>query len=248
MQVGFNQMVRLNWLEQTAELALAGYNASEIQSTLDNLLQTQISVGSSAERSSRSKTISILLKTWVKSPDQLKGFHDAGLQLFKELPTNEHIALHWGMVLAAYPFFELVACIINKLIKLQGNFSSNQLRQRIYEELGERSTLHRAYRRVLGSMVEWGILLELKSGYYTTASPLAVTNTQLISWLVEASLLASHTTSGLFQTLTKAPTLFPFEFPSVSPAQLETNPRLEFSQQGLDQSVITIRNLAPSLR
>lgn len=244
MQVGFNQMIRLEWLEQTAELALAGYTAPEIQATLNNLLEEQLSKGSTAARSSRGKTISVLLKTWVKPTPQLQNFRDDGLQLFRELPYNEHPALHWGMVLANYPFFELVATNIYKLSRLQGYFVPIQIRQRIYEELGERPTLDRAYRRVIGSMVDWGTLLKLKKGSYQPATRIPITDKRLISWLVEASLLGSNSTSGLFQSLAKAPALFPFDFHSISPYQLEANPRLEFFQQGLDQSVIILRPLA----
>ncbi len=52
-RIGFSQRVRLEWLEQTANLVLAGNDRPAINDSLQDLLKDKVSIGSNAERGSR---------------------------------------------------------------------------------------------------------------------------------------------------------------------------------------------------
>ncbi len=67
-QIGFSQRVRLEWLEQTANLVLAGNDKAAVNDALQELLKDKVSVGGQAERGNREKIITILLKTWLTVP------------------------------------------------------------------------------------------------------------------------------------------------------------------------------------
>ena len=71
-QIGFSQRVRLEWLEQTANLVLAGNDKTEVINVLQELLKDKVSVGGKAERGNREKIISILLKVWLTTPSDLR--------------------------------------------------------------------------------------------------------------------------------------------------------------------------------
>jgi hypothetical protein len=47
-QIGFSQRVRLEWLEQTANLVLAGNDKAAINQALEELLKDKVSIGSQA--------------------------------------------------------------------------------------------------------------------------------------------------------------------------------------------------------
>jgi hypothetical protein len=239
-EVGFNQLIKLDWLEQTAELALANDDAKQIQAALDNLLGNELSVGSGAERTSRSKTITVLLKIWVKAPLERSGFRNEALELFGQLPRAEHLALHWGATIAAYPFFAQVAETVGKLGRLQENFSREQIRQRLYQQHGERATVDRALRRVLGSLVNWQVIQQVGNQYNLVPAH-TITNSQVISWLLEAVLRASGSQSGLLQTLSQSAILFPFKFEQVKLSDLENNSRLETYRQGINQNTLSLK-------
>src|SRR4051812_21070707 len=68
MQIGFTQRLQLKWLDRTAGLLSAGSPRAQIKTALRDLLKDQLSVNGTAERSSREKTVTILLKTWVTVP------------------------------------------------------------------------------------------------------------------------------------------------------------------------------------
>ena len=82
-QIGFSQRVRLEWLEQTANLVLAGNDKVAISDALQKLLKDKVSVGGQAERGNREKTITILLKIWLSTPPELETLRIKGLELLK---------------------------------------------------------------------------------------------------------------------------------------------------------------------
>jgi hypothetical protein len=243
MEVGFSQRVRLEWLQQTAQAFLAGETREQIQATLQELLRDQLSVGGTAERGNREKAITILLKIWVSVPMHLEALRNDGLDLLKRLPVHDHLAVHWGMTLAVYPFFGVVADNVGRLLRLQGSATAAQVQRRVREQLGERETVARAARRVLRCFVDWEVLQEsTEKGGYQGAPPRPLQNTALTAWLIEAVLTASGVQAGTLGGITQSPALFPFAVESFTTATVEARTRLEVFRQGLDETIVTLRS------
>ncbi|MGC8733008.1 MAG: hypothetical protein ACP5RC_12245, partial [Halothiobacillaceae bacterium] len=78
-QIGFSQRVRLEWLEQTANLILAGNDKASVNDALQELLKDKVSVGGQTKGCNRDKTISILRKVWVTTPEELIPLRNDGL-------------------------------------------------------------------------------------------------------------------------------------------------------------------------
>ncbi len=68
--IGFTQRIELEWLEWTAQMALAGLSEDEIYAELQNRLRPIVSVGGHDNRSNRGKAVGILLKIWVKTANE----------------------------------------------------------------------------------------------------------------------------------------------------------------------------------
>ncbi|MBR8836043.1 MAG: hypothetical protein DSM106950_18970 [Stigonema ocellatum SAG 48.90 = DSM 106950] len=242
-EVGFSQRIQLDWLELTANLLLAGSTRQEIQTALDEFLQDQVSVGSESKSSGRRKTISILLKIWVAVPKNLEPLRDEALELLRISPSHQHIVIHWGMAMAVYPFFTIVAEKVGRLLRLQGLFAAASVQRRIKEQLGERETVSRATRRVLRCFVDWGVLQDTnEKGIYQPTSLQLVDNRRLVAWLVEAVLVASHSNYQALGVISQTPALFPFMVSSINLRDLESNQRLEFFCQGLDENMVMLRH------
>jgi len=242
-EVGFRQRIQLSWLDRTANLFIAGLTRDEIKEALQALLQDQLSIGSDAKRGNRALTISILLKVWVVVPHGRESLRDEGLELLKKLPSKQHLVVHWGMVMAVYPFFQVLAETVGRLLRLQGSFAASQVQRRMREQFGERSTVERATRRLLRCLIDWGVLKETEEkGIYQATPTLFVNDTKLAQWLIEASLIASGSTSSTLRAITQNPALFPFTTESINIRVLETHSRLELLHQGLDEDVIMLRS------
>ena len=153
-QIGVDRLVRLKWLEQTASLVLAGNDDATIKAILQAELKDSFRSDNPDVRGSIDKSITILLKVWLRAPAGLESLRIGGLDLLKSLPSHYHIAVHWGMVMAVYPFWASVALQTGRLLKLQGSAAATQVQRRIREQYGERETVSRRARYVLRSYVD----------------------------------------------------------------------------------------------
>jgi hypothetical protein len=242
-QIGFSQRVRLEWLEQIANLVLAGNDKAAVNDALQALLKEKVSVGGQAVRGNREKIISILQKTWLTVPNELEALRVEGLELLKRIPRSHHLAIHWGMVMAVYPFWSGVAVQVGRLLRLQGSAAAAHVQRRVREQYGERETVSRAARRVLRSYLDWGVLLETdKKGIYTAGMVVAVDDSRLIAWLTEAALHARVNGSAPLKDLIDSPSFFPFR---IKPIHAETimaaSSRLDILRHGLDDDLVMLR-------
>jgi len=241
IQIGFSQRIQLDWLERTAQLFLLKNNKEEIEKTLKDLLSDKLSVGGNAKRGNREKAITILMKIWVTVPKRLKDFRDDGLKLIQKLPRDEHLPVHWGMSMAIYPFFGIVAESIGRLFKLQSSTAASQVQRRIKERLGERETVARAARRIIRSFVDWRVLQDTdKKGVYRVAPKMRLDDEALKSWLVEAALISNGSDTLSLNGILERPAFFPFEADQLTSREIESNNRLSLFRHGLDAELVTL--------
>ena len=242
-QVGLDRLVRLKWLERTAYLVLAGNETSAVKTILQQELAGAFRSDNTGIRGSLDKTITILLKIWANVPRERHSLHSEGADLFSQLPRNNRIVLHWGMTMAAYPFWGAVATHTGRLLRLQGTATSSEVQRRIREQYGERETVFRRVRYVLRSYVDWGVLKETqKKGVYGKGEPFLVSDPALIAWLVEASLCARSNKSATLKELLDSPGLFPFRLTHISAGQVASlSPRLDILRHSLDDELVILR-------
>ena len=242
-QIGFSQRVRLEWLEQTANLVLAGNDKTAVNDALQELLKDKVSVGGQAERGNREKIITILLKAWLAVPSKLESLRVEGLELLKRLPRRDHLVIHWGMAMAVYPFWSGVAVQVGRLLRLQGSAAAAHVQRRVREQYGERETVSRAARRVLRSYLDWGVLQESGTkGIYTAGTTLAVEDFRLIAWLVEASLHVRTNGTAPLKDLIDSPSFFPFRIkPIQADNLLKASPNLDVIRHGLDEDLVILK-------
>ena len=241
-QIGFSQRIRLPWLEQTANLVLAGTPRQTVLDALQALLHDKLSVGGHAERGNREKAITILMQIWVTVPTELACLRDAALELLQQLPPAEHLAVHWGMTMAVYPFFGSVAGSVGRLLRLQGTASAAQVQRRVKEKYGERDTVSRATRRVMRTFVDWGVLSEgSNTGVYVPGQVLAATNHRLAVWLVEAVLHTIPNNTSPLQAVIDAPSLFPLTLARLPADALAASRRMGIIRHDLDDDLVMLR-------
>ena len=241
-QVGISQRVRLEWLEATANLALTGQDRGAVRGALNELLADKLSVNSNAIRGNRQKTITILTKIWHNVPSELAALRDEGLARLPTLDSAHRQALHWGMTIATYPFWGVVAAQAGRLLRLQNTASAAEIQRRVREQHGERQTVSRAAARVMRSFIDWGVLEDTKAkGLYVAGKRREIADPCVAAWLVEA-LLRSNVGGGKGRAVLRHPSLFPFQLPQVSAGQLASrSKRLEALRHGLDEETLLLR-------
>lgn len=242
-QIGLDRLVHLPWLARTAALVLAGNEPTAIKWLLQEELKSGFRSDNTQVRGSLDKSITILLRVWVRTPPGLTALRDRGLELLRCLPLDEQLAVHWGMLAAVYPFWASVAAQTGRLLELQGAATAAHVQRRVREQYGERETVARRTRYVLRSYVAWGVLVETaEKGIYRAAPRVELASPRLIAWLVEALLAARGHDTAPLQELLASPALFPFRLIQLRAAGLvAASPRLESIRHGLDEEWVAVR-------
>ncbi len=239
--IGFNRRVDLEWLGYTVRLFTGGHDESKIHEELSEYLSSKLSISSSAKRGSREKTITLLLKTWVRVRPEIEPLRDDGLELLEFLPKTQHLAVHWGMTMAAYPFWGEVAAVTGRLLRLQGTAAAIQIQRRVREIYGEKETAYRSARYVVSAFHQWGALKEeARNGVYVARAQMHLTDSRLIGWLVEAYLLSRREDRATPKSILDSPAFSPFVLQSGGGLAAAGNPRLVVDRHGLDEDIVSL--------
>ncbi|MFZ5915595.1 MAG: hypothetical protein ACOYZ7_01525 [Chloroflexota bacterium] len=231
--IGFDRQVQLDWLDAVVGLCQEGLDFDLMAGRLDRCLENKV-VGPEAQR----KTITVLLRLWVKVPTTDQALRDEALQLAAQVSPEERLCLHWGLSLLAYPFFRDVAATVGQLSRLQGRFSQAQVQRRMIEDWGQRTTLERAVRRLLRTLIDWHVLQETDvRGSYEATPPRQTENQPLALWLLDCALRAHEAEQVLLRELEQLAYTFPFDLAPFANA-LRHSDRFEISRQGLDLEMV----------
>lgn len=235
--VGFDRKLELAWLERAASLVLVGTSPTGGKRLLHDLLTES---GEERGAEGRDKTVRLLIRIWFEPRDELRALRDDGLTHFERLPAAEHLPIHWGMTIAAYPFFGQVGAAAGRLLELQGSAGAAQVQRRMQELLGDRQFVARPTRHALRTMVTWGVLRDTETkGTYAAGNRVPV-DEALAPWLLEALMRAQLKETAHFRSLLQDPALFPFVLPPVQHSQMGVRPGLGLFRQGLDDDVVTM--------
>jgi len=241
MEIGFSQPIELPWLEQTAFLVASGRGPDQVRASLNDFLASKIPVPNESAHGSRYKRISILMRTWVLLKPKSHAFHHQALALIRALPSSEHLPLHYGMTITAYPFFAAVSENIGRLLTLQESFTIEHIQRRMRETLGQRDTVKYATTRVVRSLVDWKCLLQTKRSSYHATKPYSVSEPHLCVWLYEAVLRGKGASTMNADTLSGSKSLYPF-----NPPPLKHHPsrdsRLRITRSGPDGEVVELQS------
>jgi hypothetical protein len=213
---------------------------AEIRAKLDLLLEGEVK-----GKEARKETKTVLLRTWLLSSERLRALRDQGLSLLPRTNNSETLALHWVMVCATHPVVWETASVVGRLLRLQGEASLSQVRARVVEIYGERSTVVRASQRILRSFSDWGVLEEMpKRGIYRTSGTQRLEDPELIAWLIEASLLSSSQKIRVLATLLASPSLFPFDISLSGKEFLDSSSRIALYRQGKNEELVSLQPLS----
>jgi hypothetical protein len=231
--IGFDRKLELDWLDATVAQCQSDRDPDRVLRNLDLLLETEI-IGNKARRN----TLTVLMRIWVKVPEEQTEIRNEGLALATQVAPTERLWLHWGMSLLAYPFFRDVAAKVGQLGRLQGDFSQAQVQRRMTEGWGQRTTLERAVQRLVRTFVEWQVVLDAGTrGSYSLAPVHQTDNRNLALWLMDCALRANEAEQVPLRELERLPYNFPFDLTSFA-GDLRGSKRFESTRQGLDLEMV----------
>lgn len=203
--VGLSRMIKPEWLDKTVELAIQDEDAASIKEKLNDYLSFEIH-----SHIVLRKTREILLNVWVKSRNSAPNIHKIALDAYRSSKSDK-IALHWAMILLAYPVFGDVTCRIGKISMMQDTFSVSWLNEKLTEEWGDRPTLSFSCQKILQTLKAFGVIENIKQGIYKIKKHV-VTDEQTISVILMSLLGLNRQAYYDISELGSNPLFFPFIF------------------------------------
>ena len=242
--IGIKQAIRLEWMQKASNLMLVGLEAKTIRQELHEFLADRKGNGVEGERSDQTRTFVVnnLMKIWVTPDLELISFRDASLEFLREHPSMA-LAVHWGMISAAYPFWFNVARQTGRLLALQGQVTQTQIINRLKEQYGDRQTVSRYARFVIRSFVAWKALKDSEAkGCYEIFSQVSIANPNLVILMFESALLTTLEAKGALGMLLNNPAFFPFQFPVITGDFIsQRSDRIDVVRYGLDDELLKLK-------
>jgi len=237
--VGFDRPIRLEWLDAVAAKVADGASPPEVRKFLYSVMEGE--VPGDTKNSARGKTVTVLSHIWCLVPESATELRARAAAQLSHTDPQERLAIHWAMMIATYPFFTDIASLVGRLLSLHGSVAIPQIKQRMGEIWGERSTIEIAIPRIVKSMAQWGVLKETnEKGVFAAPGDPASVCDQVAELLVEALLIDSDQESMDVAQLLGHAALFPFAL-SLNAHRLRDVAQFRVHRQGLDNEVVSLQ-------
>lgn len=224
--IGLSRTVRLDWLDAAAALCLSNRPPAEIRQELDRLVEP-----AQPGAVERERIVDTLIQVWVKASPKLK---ENALHIYPQLSTREErLCLHYGLILAQYPFFRLCVSILGQISRTQREVTRKMVKERVTAELGDLGGNERAIERLFKTWIDWGVLTpdDKNRFFHINIRNISTSNLSLEKWLLACALHAHPSGSLPYADLIGLPELFPFSF-NITVDELKKDDRFEVQRQG----------------
>ncbi len=147
------------------------------------------------------KTRKVLTRVWVVPATNAQAMIRWGIEHQHELTDRR--ALHFGALLATFPFFGSIAAAVGRQIHIDGVADRKSLRAFARATFGEREFIDAGASKSLATMRNLGVLDGPRDGPYRIADRLAVPPA-FSSWFLHALVLTRQTESVRVAELSRA--------------------------------------------
>lgn len=213
--VGLSRNIKMQWLNKAVALLYDNLEETEYKSALNEYLGFEIGSAINIR-----KTREILMHLWFYKDDETNDIRELGLSLIRAYPDYA-LPIHWCMILITYPVFADVCKLIGRISDFQEEITLAQLKQKLFDEWGERTTLFHSTDKIIMTMKDMGVLSCGKPGkYHIQKYP--ISNEQIVNYMLLVAIKVGGNSYYTLPDLTNIGVLFPFEY-RVNKEQLITD-------------------------
>ncbi|MCD8293629.1 MAG: hypothetical protein LUE27_00070 [Clostridia bacterium] len=216
--VGLSKKLKLAWLNRTVELILSETQECDLKKELNEYLKFEIGSAINIR-----KTREILMRVWFYENEYTKKIRTPAIELIKKYPEYA-VGIHWCMILAAYPVFMDLCRIIGKMSEFQDEIFLSNLKKKIFDEWGERSTLLYSTSNVITTLKALDALTSDKPGRFQIKKHI-VKNSDVAIFMAYTVMCVAGRRDYSLQEINAFECLFPFEY-QVEKAALLQDKRL----------------------
>ena len=203
--VGYACSIKLQWLKKAIQLTQENLDEATYKQELNEYLSFEIDSPTRLR-----KTREILMNIWVYENAFTDKIKPVALDLIKQYPDYA-LEIHWCMMLTAYPVFVDMCKFIGKLAEFHDKIILSQLKQKLFDEWGERTTLYHSIDKLVSTLKEFQVLLCDKPGQYHINMH-KISNSKITSFMVYVMMQINNGGYYTFSELNTSKYFFPFEY------------------------------------
>ena len=228
--IGLSRKIKLQWLNKAVDLLGENLTEEEYKAKMNDYLSFEIESPTVLR-----KTREILMRVWFYEDDaDVATMRKDALELIKKYPDYD-VAIHWCMLLAVYPVFVDLSRIMGRIAELNDVITLSQLKQKLYDEWGERSTLFHSTDKIIATMKELGVISSDKPGSYMIVKH-SVSKPEVTAFLIRVAMREDGNSYYSFMDLNAFDVLFPFEY-KVSKEEVLSNENFIVTNFGGELSI-----------
>ena len=115
------------------------------------------------------------------------------------------------MMLASYPVFADLSRLMSKIAEFNDVIILSQLKQKLFDEWGERSTLYHSTDKIIQTIKELGVITANKPGKYSIIKH-TVSNSEIVKFMLHVALRVDGNSYYSLTELNDFAVLYPFEY------------------------------------
>lgn len=227
--IGLSRNLKLSWLNKTIEFVQQGLPEAEIKQQLNEYLSFEITSPTNIR-----KTRELLMDIWVYENPTSAKIKEKGLALIQKYP-EDRMVIHWCEMLSVFPVFLDITNIIGKLAEFEDEFTTAQIRQKLYDEYGERAAILHSSAKLLQTIRDMGALDVVRTGVYKIHKT-KVSMPEVVDYMIYTVMNCEESSYRTVEQLSQFKCLFPFEY-QVSREQLHMDEDFVYSTFGSEVTV-----------
>ncbi|MBQ9209514.1 MAG: hypothetical protein IJ149_08025 [Oscillospiraceae bacterium] len=203
--VGINMVIKQGWMKKAVSLLSEGLSEAEYRKELEDYLSFEID-----SPTNKRKAREILMRIWYLNTEGVEALQQEGRLLIQKYP--QHLPeIAWCMLPLAYPIFFDYADLIGKMLSFETEVSTGQIKQKMFDEIGERHVIDTATSKIISTMRELGAISSQKVGKHSLIHT-DVTNTEIISFMVRTAMYLDGSSYYSLSALEEFKALFPYKY------------------------------------
>lgn len=204
--IGMSRNIKLQWLNKVANLYILDKTEDEIKEKLNEYLSFEIKSPTNLR-----KTREILMNIWARDRDDLMEPKEIAIKLYQTVEKENQLLAHWCLMLLTYPVFADICSTIGKMDRKMFDISNKEIKNKMFDLWGERSTLHHSIDKNIRTLKDLGILYSLPK-YQYGINRYEIENEDGLILITSTLLILREKLYLSTEELNNSPEFFPFEY------------------------------------
>lgn len=203
--VGLNLVIKRGWLKKAVSLLPENLSEADYRKEMDEHLAFEID-----SPTNRRKAREIMMRVWYQDSEGVERLQSRGRELIQKYP-DQLTTISWCMIPLAYPVFFDYARLMGKMFEFQDTITTTQIKQKMFDQRGERNLIEATTRKVISTMKNLGAVRSIQIGKHEAITA-DITQEEILLFMLETAMYLDGSSYYSFSDLGGFPFLFPFKY------------------------------------